>query len=611
MTQLDPRADWDARISLRTAGEGGRPTLAPPAGLTAAEGAGQVTLRWHTVPGAIGYLVHAADSPEGPFRPIDHGGGDVLAVPGPPYADTTGEQGRPRWYAVASLAAAEGDAGPVAEDDPGPLSIPTSATPGSSPAAPLVARVDAASSAGRLQRLWHMLGSERLSQILSTDRTGGVEIGPDFAAALRLARAELGADRVRAHAILHDDLGVYREDDGEPRYDFAQVERTYDAVLATGLRPVVELSFMPRDLARDPQASVFEYRGLISPPRDWERWGELVRKLAAHLVARYGIDEVRRWGFEVWNEANLEVFWAGSREEYFQLYDVAVRAVKSVDERLLVGGPATAAAGWVREFLDFVAAEDSPLDFFSTHTYGNFPLDVREALGERGLDRVEIWWTEWGVTPRHFAGVTDLAFGAPFVLHGMKRTQGRAEALAYWVVSDHFEELGRPHRLFHGGFGLLTVGSLRKPRYWALALAEELGDELVELALAGDGAGSLVDGWASRHEDGTVDVLLWNGTLDHSKVDGGPLLDRRVELSVEGLDRGHYRASLARVDARHSNIAAHWGEKPWPAEDEWGALRAADRLHEEPVDAHVSGGVFQLELELPLPGVARLRLTPG
>ena len=333
-----------------------------------------------------------------------------------------------------------------------------------------------------------MVGSERLSQLY----TPGV--GEEFAEALALARDELGATRVRAHAIFHDDLGVYRF--GE--HDFTTVDAVYDRVLELGLRPVVELSFMPRELAEDPEATVFEYGAGISVPHDWEAWGALCGALAAHLVERYGIDEVAQWGFEVWNEANLEVFWTGTRDEYFRLYDLAVEAVKAVDERLLVGGPATAAAGWIPDFLDHVVGTGAPLDFLTTHTYGNLPLDIRESLRVRGLHDVEVWWTEWGVTPTHFYAISDTVFSATFLLHGMKSAQGRADALAYWVVSDHFEELGRPPALLHGGFGLLTVGNLRKPRWWALALAQQLGDELLPLTLAGDGAGTLVDGWAAR-----------------------------------------------------------------------------------------------------------------
>jgi xylan 1,4-beta-xylosidase len=564
-----------------------------------------VTLSWELVPGAIGYLVHHAPSVNGPFEPVDHGGRDVLAVPGPAYCDTTGERGHPYWYAVASLSAAEAS--------PGELSRPVEAGSLAEEGEPLEVAVRADRAAGRLDPVWHMLGAEHLSFLLSEEEVGGRPIGEEVRAALRLAWAELGADHVRAHSILHDELNVYREQDGEPVYDFSGVERVYELLLALGLRPVVEVGFMPRDLASDPDATIFEYRGIISPPHDWERWGELNRRLAAHLVDRFGIDEVSHWGFEIWNEANLEVFWTGTQAEYFRLYDVAARAIKSVDERLLVGGPSTAAAGWIADFLDFVVGEGSPLDFVSTHTYGNVPLDVGRALEPRGLDEVEVWWTEWGATPTHFNPISDSAWAAPFVLHGMKSVQGRAHTLAYWVVSDHFEELGRPPGLLHGGFGLLTVGNLRKPRWWALALAEELGEELVELELEGDGAGSLVDGWATRHGDGTIQLLLWNGTLEQAKAGGDPLLGRTVRITFEGLPGERYSAAIARVDEDHSNLAGRvGGDAGWPAPERWDELRRTDRLDEEQLPAREpTAGRLELELRLPMPGVVRLRLEPA
>jgi xylan 1,4-beta-xylosidase len=597
VTGRGARADWEARIGRRSAaGVAAERRLPPPGRLEAESGAGQVTLRWEPVEGAIGYLLHRGPSADGPWEPIDHGGMDVLSHPGPVYADTTGKPRLDYFYAVASVAAEE--------DGPGELSAPVQARALGEIAAPLELRVDAAGNAGRLQRVWRMIGSERLSQLLeeTASPTGG-SIGEEFEEALRLARAELGADRVRAHAILHDDLAVFR---GDGAYDFAVVDEVYDRVLGLGLRPIVELSFMPRGLAEDPSATVFEYGAGISVPRDWDEWGSLVGALAAHLVERYGAEEVARWGFEVWNEANLEVFWTGSQPDYFRLYETAARAVKAVEERLPVGGPATAAAGWIPDFLDFVVEAGAPLDFLTTHTYGNLPLDVGEALRVRGLGDVDVWWTEWGVIPTHFATVNDTVLSATFTLHGMKSAQGRAEALAYWVISDHFEELGRAPALLHGGFGLLSVGNLRKPRWWALSLAESLGDELLPIGLHGDGAGSLVDGWAARGADGRVDVLVWNGTLDQTKVAGQRLLDRELRVRVDGLPAGRHRVTLARVDDAHSNVAARWAaEKPWPTAEQLAGLRAADVLHEESLGDVASGD--ELELRLPMPGIARLR----
>ena len=360
--------------------------------------------------------------------------------------------------------------------------------------------VDAARSIGPVQRPWRpMIGSEHLALLLRGEGPGGLSVGEDLALAFRVVREQLGVEVVRAHAILHDVLGVYREDeDGTPRYDFGEVDLVIDRLLATGLRPLVELSFMPKALAADPEPSVFDYIGLISPPRDLDRWADLVEALVRHLVARHGLDEVIRWGFEVWNEANIKVFWAGRQSDYFDLYDATARAVKAVDERLPVGGPSTAAAGWVDDLLHHAAETGVPVDFVTTHTYGAPPLDLRPILERYGRTGIPIWWTEWGVSPTHGGPVNDSVWGAPLVARGMRSAAGRVDALSYWVASDQFVELGVPEQLFHGGFGLLTIGGLRKPRFWAIAVLEQLGDEELASRVTGDGGGSLVEAWASR-----------------------------------------------------------------------------------------------------------------
>ena len=234
-----------------------------------------------------------------------------------------------------------------------------------------------------------MIGSEHLSHMLSTDTTGGRVIGEELTSALKAAHDELGVSHVRAHAILGDDLGVYREVDGEPVHDFTGVDRVYDHLRSIGMYPVVELSFMPHDLASDPSKTVFEYGAIVSPPKDWQRWHDLIRDLVAHLADRYGLEDlVEHWSFEVWNEANLEVFWSGTPEEYLQLYDVTAAAVRSVDQRLRVGGPSSAASGWVEELLAHAERSGSPVDFVTTHTYGSPPLDfvpMLERYGREGI----------------------------------------------------------------------------------------------------------------------------------------------------------------------------------------------------------------------------------
>jgi xylan 1,4-beta-xylosidase len=586
----------------RAPGEAVPADLPAPTGLVAVAGRGQVTLSWNPVAGAIGYAVHRAPTGSGPWSVLDHGGGDVLAVPHGPYADTTGEPGRDYWYAVAPLATVTAL---------GPLSAPVHSA--SSPDGDARVRVEVAADGdlGPVHRTWRpMVGSEHLSHLLSEDLTGGRPIGAELREALRRVHDELGVGSVRAHGILCDDLGAYREIDGEPVHDFTGIDRVYDMVVALGMRPVVELGFMPRDLARDPDRTVFAYGATISPPADWDRWADLVRALAAHLVDRYGRGEVRdHWLFEVWNEANLSVFWSGTPAEYWRLYEVSARAVKDVDPGIRVGGPASAAVGWVDEQMRV----DAPVDFLSTHVYGTPPLDLRPLADGRPL-----LWTEWGVTATHGNEINDTVFAATFLLRGMRSCAGRVDALAPWVASDHFEELGRPQRFLHGGFGLLTVGNLAKPKYRALRLADRLGDTELPLALAGDGAGSLVEAWAARASDGRVGALLWNGTLDHSKIHRCAELDRRVTVRFTGLADGPYTLRTWRVDSDHGDLAARWrdlgGGADWPTEQQWATLAAQDGLDEsEPARpvAPEPPGVASVTLDLPMPGIALLELAPG
>jgi xylan 1,4-beta-xylosidase len=199
------------------------------------------------------------------------------------------------------------------------------------------------------------------------------------------------------------------------------------------------------------------------------------------------------------------------------------------------------------------------------------------------------------------------------VLSGLKSVQGRLEALAYWVISDHFEELGRPPRLFHNGFGLLTVGTLRKPRYWALQLAAHQGDHVLVSQVSGDGADVLIQAWATRHDDGTVDVLLWNGTINADLLAGESLLDRHVLLTVSGLEAPNYRLDRALIDEAHSNIASACPpDEEWPDAALWTELRARDQLHEEQLpDVTPVNRTARIDVELPMPGVARIRLTTG
>lgn len=610
----DARTDWEARIGLTSDAESGLalPALFAPRSLTARAGRGQVTLDWEPVDGAAGYIIERADHGTGDdgWTILQIGEPEVRPVPHPPFTDTSGTPGRPVRYRVAAAASVK--------DFDQPRSGVVESTPATEGDARVHITVHADRVIGPLARPWRpIIGAEHLSQLEDQATTGGRPIGAEFEAALRLAHDELGVGMVRSHAILGDDLGTYRELDGSPVHDFAGIDRIYDRVLAMGLRPVVELGFMPRDLASDPTKTVFEYGAIISPPRDWDRWERLIGDLAAHLVDRHGLEEVRRWAFEIWNEANLEVFWAGTRDEYMRLYDISVRAIKAVDDTLVVGGPASAAAKWIDDTLAHCRETGAPIDFISTHTYGNAPLDLRPITARYGYPDLPQWWTEWGAHASHFNPVHDSPWSAAYLVRGMASAMGRTESVAYWTISDHFEELGRPPKLLHGGFGLLSVGNLRKPRWWGLWMLEQLLPERLEVEATGDGAGDMVQAIGSRADDGRVTILVWNGTVDVTKAAGDVLLERTASLEIDGLGGASYRLRHRRVDDQHSNLVRTWrelgGDADWPDDEQWEALRIANVLEELEPERQVAPdrGTLNLRLLLPMPSISLIEIEPA
>jgi beta-xylosidase len=186
---------------------------------------------------------------------------------------------------------------------------------------------------------------------------------------LAKVQREISFRYCRFHGIFHDDMEVVvRRPDGTLAFQWHQVDKIYDALLALGLRPFVEFGAMPRALASGEQ-TIFHWKMNVTPPKSYAEWGQLVGAMVAHLVDRYGLEEVRQWYFEVWNEPNLSGFWSGTQEEYWKLYDAAAEAVKSVDRQLRIGGPASSKASWIEDMIGHCHQDRTPLDFVSTHLY--------------------------------------------------------------------------------------------------------------------------------------------------------------------------------------------------------------------------------------------------
>lgn len=496
----------------------------------------------------------------------------------------------------------------------GPPSAP--APPGGSP--PQVTVTVGAEVTGELPRPWeHMIGGGQLSALLRRDRTGGRVIGDDLQDALRIARDELGIRAVRGHGILSDELGVYRDVDGAPVHSFGGVDQVCDQLLRLGLRLVAGLSFMPRDLASDPGRTL---GAGTSPPRDWERWAGLIRDLVAHWTGRYGLAEVRdHWSFEIGNEPGRELSWSGTQEDYFRLYDETARAVRAVDAELEVGGPACAAGEWVDGLLAHLAGSGAPLDFLSVHASASLPADLRPLLARHGRAGTAVRWSGWGPASAQPGGDGDSVSAAAFLLRGMRPELGRAEALCHWAASDHSGTPGSARELFHGGQGVLSVGNLRKPRFWALALLARLGPGALPVGIDGDGAWTMVETLATRADDGRITVLAWNCVPDQQHPDGdGRLarLARQVRLRVRVPAGAPYTVTHYRIDSGHSNIVAPWERlrngANWPDDGQWQFLKQANLLEKlgPTVTRTPADGELAFDFSLPMPAVSCLELTP-
>jgi len=186
----------------------------------------------------------------------------------------------------------------------------------------------------------------------------------DWQQQLAYVKKECGFQYIRFHGLLTDEMGVYSEDrKRNPQYNFMYIDALYDYLLSIGIKPFVELGFMPSALASGDR-TIFWWRGNVTPPKDYDKWKDLIKNLVMHFTERYGADEVKTWYFEVWNEPNLTPwFWTSTQEEYFKLYKYTAEAIKSVNPEYRVGGPATAGAAWESELIDFCVKNNVPLDF--------------------------------------------------------------------------------------------------------------------------------------------------------------------------------------------------------------------------------------------------------
>lgn len=470
-------------------------------------------------------------------------------------------------------------------------------------------KVDASATGTPFPHFWEqMFGSGRASLALRDD----------YRKDLVAVRDATGFSYIRFHGIFDRDVGlVQRDAQGRISYNFSYIDQIYDGLLARGVKPFVELSFMPPELSADPKAlQEFWYHPNIAPPKDYAEWDAMIRAFASHLIARYGIDEVASWYFEVWNEPNIG-FWAGkpAQSTYFTLYDHTARTLKAVNPRLRVGGPSTAQGAWATDFLAHAKQDHVPVDFVSSHVYGDdtaknvFHTDEnipRRDMVCRTVDKVHreiaaspfphlpLIFSEYNASYANLPNVTDSVFMGPWMANTIRECAGKVQIMSYWAFSDVFEEQGVVKTPFYGGFGLIAADRIDKPAFNAFAMLHKLGD--TRLATQSDSA------LVTRRADGSVVLALWNyappvgdtAAYTAGEPKGAP---KHFTVQVKHLAPAA-RATVWRLDASHGNVIATFdqmGRPAFPSREQITQLRAAGKLA-APEQIDVTDGRFEITI---------------
>lgn len=395
----------------------------------------------------------------------------------------------------------------------------------------------------RLQHTWsNCVGAGRANEGLRAD----------WQRQLETVARECGFRYLRFHGLLHDDMHVYTEDNGESHYNFQYVDKLFDYMLSCRIRPFVEFGFMPKAMASN-GSTQFWWKGNVAPPKSYAKWGELIDRIVRHWIGRYGIDEVKNWYFEIWNEPNLKPFWDGTKSQYFELYKISARVIKEISTELRVGGPATSnfvpderfdgeventslqetfrtqdintlswRGVWIVDFLKYCEKEGLPVDFVSTHPYPtDFALDghgecsgrtrhrdslkddilwLKKAVAESAYPNAELHLTEWSSSPTSRDYSHDYLPAAAYVVRSNLECAGMVDSLSYWVFTDVFEEIGAGPKAFHGGFGLLNLQGIEKPTFHAYRMLNGLGDEELDRG----------DGWIFTRKNGKLAAVFYH-----------------------------------------------------------------------------------------------------
>ena len=407
----------------------------------------------------------------------------------------------------------------------------------------------------------------------------------------------VGFRYIKFHGILSDDMMVVSRIGQELRFTYTLVDQVLDFLLSIQLKPLIQLSFMPKELAENPDKTVCYCPFITSPPADMKEWNFLIEDFTRHLIERYGLDEVKQWPFTVWNEpvTSKKMFGFGDDALFFRFYKHTYDTVKSVCQDIQFGSPSMlyienlGNADWIYRFVGWCQENNCLPDFMNIHYYADIILPtsgddfflnkatascfpqitddfslfiggVKKIFKTLGLQDKPVYMTEWNFTMSHRNLISDTSFKTCYIMKNLLKNYDRLDSFCYWSLTDLIRENPLPPNQFHGGLGIYTSSGLRKGVFYVFYFANMLGDELIA-----SGDGYFITRKGDSYQIITYRDLFAAGELfDITETNRYTAFDTTksfdISLQLTEVANGNYNVKEYFVNRHHGNAYDIWLE---------------------------------------------------